>query len=115
MMMLHICRFTDDEVHALVDLLTSRPVPRTTAGSHFLSLGLAMLVACSSLTTATTAGSSPEKRVSDWIKWLVREESSFFALSASRGSFAEMLLLMAIHFHSNQVHFNSFADPLEIA
>jgi len=35
---------------------------------------------------------------------LVREESSFFALSASRGSFAEMLLLMAIHFHSNQTN-----------
>ena len=63
-----------------------------------------MLIACSSLTT-----SSPtlEKRVVDWIRWLVQEESSFEKRRKSAevnegGSFAEMLLLMAIHFHSNQ-------------
>ena len=67
-----------------------------------------MLVACSSLTTAS---SQLEKRVTDWVKWLVNEEalaSSSDQVSSSgsggqRGSFAEMLLLMAIHFHSNQV------------
>ena len=70
-----------------------------------------MLVACSSLTTAT---SQLEKRVTDWVKWLVNEEALASSNSSSdqvsssgsggqRGSFAEMLLLMAIHFHSNQV------------
>ena len=101
-------KFTDEEVAAIVDLITSRPVPRTPSGSNFLSLGLCMLVACSSLTTAS---SQLEKRVTDWVKWLVNEEalaSSSDQVSSSgsggqRGSFAEMLLLMAIHFHSNQV------------
>ena len=104
-------KFTDEEVAAIVDLITSRPVPRTPSGSNFLSLGLCMLVACSSLTTAS---SQLEKRVTDWVKWLVNEEALASSNSSSdqvsssgsggqRGSFAEMLLLMAIHFHSNQV------------
>ena len=60
-----------------------------------------MLIACSSLTTSSQ---TLEKRVVDWIKWLVKEEAEFDKQRSDQegGSFAEMLLLMAIHFHSNQ-------------
>ena len=40
----------------------------------------------------------------EWIQWLVQEESHFERATGLTASFGEMLLLMAIHFHSNQMN-----------
>lgn len=37
------------------------------------------------------------------MQWLVKEEAYFESASGVTASFGEMLLLMAIHFHSNQL------------
>lgn len=41
-------KFNDDELHAILQLITSKPAP-TASGIRFVSLGLSMLIACSSL------------------------------------------------------------------
>ncbi|CAK9813155.1 Integrator complex subunit 2 [Anthophora plagiata] len=91
-------KFQDDEVAMIVQLLTSHPPP-SPAGVRFVSLGLCMLIACSSL----IGHHNLEKRSIEWVQWLVREEAYFESASGVTASFGEMLLLMAIHFHSNQL------------
>ncbi|KFM65537.1 Integrator complex subunit 2, partial [Stegodyphus mimosarum] len=91
-------RFNEEEINLLLQLLTSHPPP-SPAGIRFVSLGLCMLLACPSLLTT----SDQEKRATDWIQWLLREESHFGSTSGVNASFGEMLLLIAIHFHSNQM------------
>ena len=101
-------KFTDDEIGRLMDLITTRP-PVTSAGVKFVSLGLCMLIACNSLTGAASVPSKSgeltlEQRTIHWINWLVDQEATFEQKVACSASFAEMLLLMAIHFHSNQLN-----------
>ncbi|XP_072383743.1 integrator complex subunit 2 [Diabrotica undecimpunctata] len=91
-------KFQDDEVILIVQLLTSHPNP-TPAGVRFVSIGLCMLIACPSLILV----SEHERRSIEWVQWLVREEAYFESTSGVTASFGEMLLLMAIHFHSNQL------------
>ncbi len=83
----------------MLDLITCKP-PVTAAGVKFVSLGLCVLIACNSLTTAPEA----ERKAVEWIKWLVLEEAHFERATGLTASFGEMLLLMAIHFHSNQMN-----------
>ncbi|CAL1297098.1 unnamed protein product [Larinioides sclopetarius] len=91
-------RFNEEEINLLLQLLTSHPPP-SPAGIRFVSLGLCMLLACPSLLTTA----DQEKRATDWIQWLLKEESHFGSTSGVNASFGEMLLLIAIHFHSNQM------------
>ncbi|KAL0266334.1 UNVERIFIED_CONTAM: hypothetical protein PYX00_008909 [Menopon gallinae] len=91
-------KFQDDEVSSLVQLLTSRPPP-TPAGVRFVSLGLCMLIACPSL----IALPEHERKSVAWVQWLVKGETYFENVSGITAYFGEMLLLMAIHFHSNQL------------
>ncbi|KAG8176514.1 hypothetical protein JTE90_021807 [Oedothorax gibbosus] len=91
-------RFNEEEVNLLLQLLTSHPPP-SPAGIRFVSLGLCMLLACPSLLSTP----EQERRATDWIQWLLREESHFGSTSGVNASFGEMLLLIAIHFHSNQM------------
>ncbi|XP_014216742.1 integrator complex subunit 2 [Copidosoma floridanum] len=91
-------KFQDEEVVMIVKLLTSHPPP-SPAGVRFVSLGLCMLIACPSL----IGHHNLEKPCIEWIQWLVREEAYFESASGVSASFGEMLLLMAIHFHSNQL------------
>lgn len=91
-------KFYDDEVNLIVQLLTSHPSP-TPAGVRFVSIGLCMLIACPSLVSS----SEHERRSIEWVQWLVKEEAYFESASGVTASFGEMLLLMAIHFHSNQL------------
>ncbi|XP_071448160.1 integrator complex subunit 2 [Hetaerina americana] len=91
-------KFQEDEVGLVVQLLTSHPPP-SPAGVRFVSLGLCMLIACPSL----LGQHEHEKQSIDWVKWLVQEEAYFESASGVAASFGEMLLLMAIHFHSNQL------------
>lgn len=91
-------KFQDEEVVMIVKLLTSHPPP-SPAGVRFVSLGLCMLIACPSL----IGHHNLEKPSIEWVQWLVREEAYFESASGVSASFGEMLLLMAIHFHSNQL------------
>ncbi|CAH1986857.1 unnamed protein product [Acanthoscelides obtectus] len=91
-------KFQDEEVNQIVQLLTSHPNP-TPAGVRFVSIGLCMLIACPSLISAP----EHERRSIEWVQWLVKEEAYFESASGITASFGEMLLLMAIHFHSNQL------------
>lgn len=91
-------KFTDEEILYLVQLITSKPPP-TPAGIRFVSLGLCMLIACPSL----IAHQGIEVKIIEWIQWLIKEEAYFESVSEVSASFGEMLLLMAIHFHSNQL------------
>ncbi|XP_074100316.1 integrator complex subunit 2 [Cotesia typhae] len=91
-------KFQDDEVTMIVQLLTSHPPP-SPAGVRFVSVGLCMLIACPCL----IGHHQLEKKSIEWVQWLVREEAYFESASGVSASFGEMLLLMAIHFHSNQL------------
>lgn len=91
-------KFSDEEVDVLLQLLTSHPPP-SPAGIRFVSLGLCMLLACPSLLSTP----DQERRATHWIQWLLQEESYFGSTSGVNASFGEMLLLIAIHFHSNQI------------
>nr|CAD7568732.1 unnamed protein product [Timema californicum] len=94
----NIMRFQEEEVSLIVQLVTSHPPP-SPAGVRFVSLGLCMLIACPSL----IGQQEHEKCSIEWVQWLVREEAYFESASGVAASFGEMLLLMAIHFHSNQL------------
>lgn len=91
-------KFQDEEVNLIVQLLTSHPNP-TPAGVRFVSIGLCMLIACPSLISQQ----EHERRSIEWVQWLVKEEAYFESASGVTASFGEMLLLMAIHFHSQQL------------
>ena len=49
--------------------------------------------------------SSPEHEqiVTQWIKWLSKEDAHYEAASGVHASFGEILLLIAIHFHASQM------------
>lgn len=87
-------KFQDEEVLHIVQLITSHP-PVSSASVRFLSLGLCMLVACPSLLSIK----EHEAKCIQWLKWLIHEDGYF----KNKTSFGQMLILMAIHFHSNQV------------
>ncbi|CAH1402206.1 unnamed protein product [Nezara viridula] len=89
-------KLQEEEISLLVKLVTSRP-PATPAGVRFVSLGLCMLIACPSLIT------NHEANCIQWVQWLASEEAYLESSSGVTSSFGEMLLLMAIHFHSNQL------------
>ncbi|XP_022123058.2 integrator complex subunit 2 [Pieris rapae] len=91
-------KFQDDEVSGLLRLVTQKPPP-TAAGVRFVSLSLCMILACPSLMAAP----EHEKKAIEWVQWLVKEEAYFESNSGFTASFGEMLLLIAIHFHSGQL------------
>lgn len=65
-------RFQDEEVNALIQLLTWHPNP-STAGVRFVSMGLCMLIACPTLISLP----EHEKKAIEWVQWLVHEEAYF--------------------------------------
>jgi len=67
-----VCRFQDEEVSSLMQLLTWHPTP-SMAGVRFVSLGLCVLIACPSL----IATNDHEKKAIEWVQWLVHEEAYF--------------------------------------
>lgn len=58
-----------------------------------------MLIACPSLISTPAL----ESKGIEWVQWLIKEEAYLKPHGNVSDSFGEMLLLMAIHFHSNQV------------
>ncbi|KXJ29444.1 Integrator complex subunit 2 [Exaiptasia diaphana] len=92
-------KFTPEETEAVLALITCR-APATAAGVRFLLVGLCTLLACPQIL------SSPEheQRAISLIRWLSKEESHYESASGVHASFGEILLLIAIHFHSNQLY-----------
>lgn len=90
-------KFNDDEISLIVQLIATRPSP-TQSGIRFVSLGLCMLIANPSLISNPTL----ESKAIEWMHWLIKEES-FLSTHSGISSLGEMLLLMAIHFHSSQI------------
>lgn len=91
-------KLSEEEASVIISLIICHP-SSTPAGIKFASMGLCLLLACPSV----IGNPESEKKTIDWLNWLVREESLFGQVSGVRSSFGEMLLLIAIHFHSNQI------------
>uniref|UniRef100_A0A8D9APX7 Integrator complex subunit 2 n=1 Tax=Cacopsylla melanoneura TaxID=428564 RepID=A0A8D9APX7_9HEMI len=96
-------KFQDDETSLIVRLMTSHPPP-TPEGVRLVSLSLCMLVACPSL----IGHPEQEARAIEWLNWLVKDEAYLESKNGIAASFGELLLLMAIHFHGNQI--NAISD-----
>ncbi|XP_078729997.1 integrator complex subunit 2 isoform X4 [Lampetra fluviatilis] len=96
-------RPSEEEVSRLLALITSRP-PATAAGVRFVSLSLATLLAF----TALVSTPRQEQIAVSWLNWMIREEAYFESKSGVAASFGEVLLLVAMYFHSNQL--NSIVD-----
>lgn len=92
-------KFQDDETSLIVKLMTSHPPP-TPEGVRLVSLSLCMLVACPSL----IGHPEQEARALEWLNWLVKDEAYLESKNNIAASFGELLLLMAIHFHGNQMN-----------
>lgn len=90
-------RFSEVKSDLVLRLITCFP-PLTAAGIRLISLSLSMLLACSALIT----GEKKEKCAVNWIKWLASKSSELQNAGPEGGSFAEQLLLIAIHFHNDQ-------------
>uniref|UniRef100_A0A4W3JCT6 Integrator complex subunit 2 n=1 Tax=Callorhinchus milii TaxID=7868 RepID=A0A4W3JCT6_CALMI len=89
---------TDEEAEQLLQLMTSRP-PATPAGVRFVSLSFCMLLAFPSLVSTP----EQEQMTVMWLSWMIREEAYFESTTGVSASFGEMLLLVAMYFHSNQL------------
>uniref|UniRef100_A0A8D0LBH3 Integrator complex subunit 2 n=1 Tax=Sphenodon punctatus TaxID=8508 RepID=A0A8D0LBH3_SPHPU len=89
---------TDEEAEQLLQLMTSRP-PATPAGVRFVSLSFCMLLAFSTLVSTP----EQEQLMVVWLSWMIKEEAYFESTSGVSASFGEMLLLVAMYFHSNQL------------
>uniref|UniRef100_A0A8C8RNP9 Integrator complex subunit 2 n=1 Tax=Pelusios castaneus TaxID=367368 RepID=A0A8C8RNP9_9SAUR len=89
---------TDEEAEQLLQLMTSRP-PATPAGVRFVSLSFCMLLAFSTLVSTP----EQEQLMVMWLGWMIKEEAYFESISGVSASFGEMLLLVAMYFHSSQL------------
>ena len=89
-------KFTEDESVLLLKLAVLKPQRSCHTRSRFFSLALSLLLSCPQL----VVNEDQEKVVTSWLKWLV-EETSVTSYTAYK-TCSEMLLLIAIHFHSNQ-------------
>uniref|UniRef100_A0A672KD18 Integrator complex subunit 2 n=1 Tax=Sinocyclocheilus grahami TaxID=75366 RepID=A0A672KD18_SINGR len=91
-------RPTDEEAEQLLQLMTSRP-PATPAGVRFVSLSFCKLLAFSTLVSTP----DQEQLMVMWLSWMIKEEEYFESAAGVSASFGEMLLLVAMYFHSNQL------------
>ena len=90
-------KFSVEESDLILRLITCFP-PLTPRGIRFVSLSLGMLLACPAL----LCGSAEEERVVSWIKWLASRSEEMENVGPEGCSFAEQLLLTAIHLHGDK-------------
>lgn len=83
-------KFSDEENQTLLQVITSRCKP-TPAGVRFICLSVSMLLACPNL----IATQEFERQALEYLRYLV---------SQAHEGVAELLLLVAIHFHANQLN-----------
>ncbi|XP_048582667.1 integrator complex subunit 2 isoform X2 [Nematostella vectensis] len=91
-------KLTRPESDSLLSLITCHPPP-SAAGVRFVVVGLCTLLACPHIVSTP----ENEQAAINWIKWLSKEESHYEAASGMHASFGEVLLLISIHFHGNQL------------
>ncbi|PVD31271.1 hypothetical protein C0Q70_06683 [Pomacea canaliculata] len=91
-------KYSDEEMAYLLQLLTCHP-PLSSAGKYFVSLAVCMLIANPLL----LSGMDEEQKMINWICWLMSTENTNSKEGSSTTLFGEILFLVALHFHSNQV------------
>ncbi|CAD5115786.1 DgyrCDS4728 [Dimorphilus gyrociliatus] len=91
-------KLNDVDQQAILQLICKRQ-PYTFQGNRLASVGICTLMVCPTLINQK----AQEKLVIDWIKWLTSHQSQFHAVGSGETSYGEILLLTAIHFHSNQM------------
>ncbi|XP_031555845.1 integrator complex subunit 2-like isoform X2 [Actinia tenebrosa] len=91
-------KLTHEETEVLLSLITCH-APPTAAGVRFVVIGLCTLLACPQIISTP----EHEQKAIHLIKWLSKEESHYETASGVHASFGEVLLLISIHFHSNQL------------
>lgn len=91
-------KHNEEESSSLLELITEYP-PATPSGVKLVSVCLCMLISCPTLISSN----DNEKRIVAWLKGLIKDEKYFGHVSQIKSSFEEMLLLIAIHFHSGQI------------
>ncbi|XP_065055164.1 LOW QUALITY PROTEIN: integrator complex subunit 2-like [Rhopilema esculentum] len=91
-------KISNEESEAFLKLITCHP-PGTAGGVRFVCAGLSSLLAC----TFIISYPEREEKATQWIEWLCAHQAEFGHSAAVSSSFGEMLLLIAIHFHSNNL------------
>ncbi|CAL1529921.1 unnamed protein product [Lymnaea stagnalis] len=91
-------KYSDEETGCLLRLVISHP-ELSRAGAHFISLGICTLIASPSLLRSV----DDEQQTVNWLRWLMHSESQFDKYSSKTDSPGEMLFLLALNFHNNQM------------
>jgi len=91
-------KISNEESDAFLRLITCHP-PITNGGVRFIIVGLSALLAC----TFMINNPDREEQATRWIEWLCAHQADFDHGHTVNSSFGEMLLLIAIHFHSNNL------------
>nr|CAB3256441.1 integrator complex subunit 2 [Phallusia mammillata] len=89
-------KFSQEESDLILQLITCFP-PMSALGIRFVSIALGMLLACPQL-----VAEEQESQVIRWIKWLASHSSEMENVGPEGCSFAEQLLLTAIHLHGDR-------------
>nr|KAI8738299.1 integrator complex subunit 2 [Biomphalaria glabrata] len=91
-------KYSDEETGCLLRLIISHPAP-CTAGAHFIALGICTLIASPSLLRSL----DDEQSTVNWLRWLMHSDAQFDKISGNTDSPGEMLFLLALNFHNNQM------------
>ncbi|CAG5122619.1 unnamed protein product [Candidula unifasciata] len=91
-------KYSEDEMSSLLKLVISRPSP-SRAGAHFITLGICTLMASPGLLRSV----EEEQQAVNWLRWLMTSEDNFERYSEKTNSPGEMLFLLALNFHNNQM------------
>lgn len=91
-------KISNEESDAFLKLITCHP-PASSDGVLFIAIGLSALLAC----TFVINNQERESQATKWIEWLCAHQADFGHNEAVGSSFGEMLLLIAIHFHGNNL------------
>ncbi|GFR61653.1 integrator complex subunit 2 [Elysia marginata] len=91
-------KYSDEEMGCLLRLVITHPAS-TRAGAHFISLGICTLIASPGLLRSL----DDEQHVVNWFRWLMTSETHFEKHLDKTNSPGEMLFLLALNFHNNQM------------
>ncbi|RUS82280.1 hypothetical protein EGW08_009958 [Elysia chlorotica] len=91
-------KYSDEEIGCLLRLVITHPAS-TRAGAHFISLGICTLIASPGLLRSI----DEEQQVVNWLRWLMTSETHFEKHLDKTNSPGEMLFLLALNFHNNQM------------
>ncbi|BFZ18552.1 hypothetical protein BsWGS_21591 [Bradybaena similaris] len=91
-------KYSEEEMSCLLKLVISRPSP-SRAGAHFITLGICTLMASPGLLRSV----DEEQQAVNWLRWLMTSDDNFERYSEKTNSPGEMLFLLALNFHNNQM------------